>query len=554
MDSEHRFRSNLSEFGGERGLPLVKPDPVGVPLDVDIEMTQLITDAFRRRDAADPQVPEEGANGRDNPPAQDVVTDEDMEGDLGVQENDTGESDGGEEFGEEEVDRGGAEWDFPPAEAEGSDATMEDALLKKLSEADKIPLFAGASVSLLGAVLVVLTICKTHGVSNACVDELMKALGSQILPQPNTLPASERQATRLLRTLGLGYNVIHACIRGCILYRGGHAGLNRCPTCDAPRFYKRGRDKKPVRVLRHFPLIPRLRRMFGTEHLGKLMTWWADNQSRDGTLRNVADSPAWRHVDDTFDDFAGDTRNVRLILSTDGVNPFSFKTATWSTWLVLMFIANLPPWAMTKKFFILLTLLISGPSAPTSATFDTFLAPLVEELLTLWNPGVWVYDALAREGKHWFLMRAVCLYTVSDFPALGLISGCATKGYVACPHCGPNTRGRYSHALRKTTYECQHRKWLGTGHPFREAADAFDGFPEYGETPPSVTPTQILEWARERDNWLQDGRRVRAADPVRRTGIKRRSLLYDLPYWEVLIFGLTPSWSTQGLWSLAYSC
>ena len=251
----------------------------------------------------------------------------------------------------------------------------------------------------------------------------------------------------------------------------------------------------------------------------------------------MADSPTWRHVDETFVDFAGDTRNVRLILSTDGVNPFSFKTSTWSTWPVLMFIANLPPWAMTKKFFILLTLLISGPSAPSSTTFDTFLAPLVDELLTLWNPGVWVYDALAREGKHWFLMRAVCLYTVSDFPALGLISGCATKGYVACPHCGPNTRGRYSHELRKTTYDCQHRKWLGTGHPFREAADAFDGFAEYGETPPSVTPAQILEWAQERENWLQGGRRVQAADPVRRTGIKRRSLLYDLPYWEVQTSG-----------------
>ena len=537
---EHRYRTTLSEFGGEQGLPPVEPDAMVVPLDLEIEMTQLIMDAFRRRDAVDLQVPEEVANphvpeevadGQNNAETEDVATDEEME------EDDCGESDGGEEFGEEGLGQGGVDWDFPPADTEGGDGTCEDDLLKKLSEADKVPLFAGATMSLLGALHVVLTICKTHGVSNACVDELLKALSSQILPQPNTLPVTERQATRLLRTLGLGYNVIHACTRGCILYRGVHAGLNRCPTCHAPRFYKRGRDKKPVRVLRHFPLIPRLRRMFGTEHLSKLMTWWSDNQSSDGTMRNVADSPAWRHVDETFPDFAGDTRNVRLILSTDGVNPFSFKTSTWSTWPVLMFIANLPPWAMTKKFFILLTLLISGPTAPSSATFDTFLAPLVDELSTLWNPGVWVYDVLAREGKHWFLMKAVCLYTVSDFPALGLISGCATKGYVACPHCGPNTRGRYSHDLRKTTYECQHRKWLAPGHPFREATDAFDGYPEYGETPPSVTPTQILEWARERHNWVQAGRRVQAADSVRRTGIKRRSLLYDLPYWEVRFSG-----------------
>ena len=500
---------------------------MAVPLDVDIEMSQLVADAFRRRDAAAQPETEQVGGGQNNARAPKTAIEEEGDVQAFVSEesddqrgsDDCGDTDGEEELGEEQEGHGGSEWDFPPAEIEGSNGPMDDDLLGKLGEADKISLFPGATVSLLGALLVVLTICKIHGVSNACVDELMKALSSQILPQPNTLPASERQATRLLRTLGLGYNIIHACIRGCILYRGDYAELNRCPTCRAPRFYKRGRDKKPVRVLRHFPLIPRLRRMFGTEYLSQCMTWWSENLSTDGTLRNLADSPAWRHVDETYSDFAADPRNVRLILSCDGVNPFSFKTTTWSTWPVLMFIANLPPWSMTKKFFILLTLLISGPTAPSLDTFDTFLAPLVDELLTLWNPGVWVYDALARGGKHMFLMRVVCLYTVSDFPGLGLISGFATKGYVACPHCGPNTQGRYSHDLRKTTYDCQHRKWLGTTHPFRDAAEAFDGFPEYGQAPASVTAAQILEWARERANWLKDDRRVQAEDPVRRTGI-----------------------------------
>jgi hypothetical protein len=59
---------------------------------------------------------------------------------------------------------------------------MDDDLLGKLYEADKVPLFSGATVSLLGALLVVLTICKTHGVSNACVDELMKALSNPSAP------------------------------------------------------------------------------------------------------------------------------------------------------------------------------------------------------------------------------------------------------------------------------------------------------------------------------------------------------------------------------------
>ena len=47
---ERNFRTNLAEFGGVHGVPNPTPYPVVVPLDVDIEMSQLIADAFRRRD------------------------------------------------------------------------------------------------------------------------------------------------------------------------------------------------------------------------------------------------------------------------------------------------------------------------------------------------------------------------------------------------------------------------------------------------------------------------------------------------------------------------
>lgn len=359
----------MSEFGGVHGLPPPPSQPIVVPLDVDIEMMQLIADAFRRRDRADSRGGVESgpglANGADvNPaPHADDGEEEGIAETVSDSEDVSEDDDANEEFAEDPAGNQDVAWDFPSPEPKANEGNVDDALLTRLCEADKIPLFAGATISLLGTLLMILTICKAHGVSNACVDELMQALHCQILPQPNTLPSSERQSTRLLRALGLGYNIIHACLRGCVLFRGVFAGLNRCPTCQTPRFYRRGRDKKPVRVLRHFPLIPRLRRMYGTEYLSNLMTWWVDNRSIDGTMRNVADSPAWRHVDEQFTDFAGDARNLRLILSADGVNPFSFKTTTWSTWPVLIFIANLPPWAMTKKFFILLTLLISGPSA-----------------------------------------------------------------------------------------------------------------------------------------------------------------------------------------------
>ena len=77
----------------------------------------------------------------------------------------------------------------------------------KVCNTYRIHLFARATMSVLGTPLVVLTICKARGVLNACVDESLKAMRCYILPQQNTLPMSERQVTKLLKTLGPSYNI-----------------------------------------------------------------------------------------------------------------------------------------------------------------------------------------------------------------------------------------------------------------------------------------------------------------------------------------------------------
>ena len=46
------------------------------------------------------------------------------------------------------------------------------------------------------------------------------------------------------------------------------------------------------------------------------------------------------------------------------------------------------------------------------------------------------YDAHEQE---FFKLKAILLWTINDFPAYGNLSGCATKGYYACPICGEET-------------------------------------------------------------------------------------------------------------------
>jgi hypothetical protein len=105
----------------------------------------------------------------------------------------------------------------------------------------------------------------------------------------------------------------------------------------------------------------------------------------DGKVRHVLDSRAWEHIDATFPDFTNEPRNVRLGLATDGMNPFGEKSNTWSTWHVLVLNCNLPPWLVTKKFFLLLSLIIPGPDSVKSSNFDVYLAHVLEKLAKLWK-------------------------------------------------------------------------------------------------------------------------------------------------------------------------
>jgi hypothetical protein len=127
----------------------------------------------------------------------------------------------------------------------------------------------------------------------------------------------------------------------------------------------------------------------------------------------VVDNKAWSHIDVTWLEFTTKPRNVRLGLATNGVNPYGDKSSSRSTWLVLLFNYNLPPWLVTKKLFVMLALIISGKESMEMHNIDVYMAPLIEELLVLWK-GVAAYDMVKpREQKH-FTLCAILMWTIHD--------------------------------------------------------------------------------------------------------------------------------------------
>jgi len=134
-------------------------------------------------------------------------------------------------------------------------------------------------------------------------------------------------------------------------------------------------------------------------------------------------------VDPTFVD---DPRNMHFALAANGVNPYKQNRTNRSIWPVLLLNYNLTPWLSTKKFFVMLALLIPGRQSVTAEVFDVYLEPLVEELLQLWE-GIPTYNIAKEAGARDFTLRAMLLWTIHDFPGYRTVGGFSHQGFAACP-------------------------------------------------------------------------------------------------------------------------
>jgi hypothetical protein len=150
----------------------------------------------------------------------------------------------------------------------------------------------------------------------------------------------------------------------------------------APKGTPPNMTKVPAKVMWYFPIIPRLKHLFRNKENAKLMTWHKSDRKQDHMLRHPADGSRWRKIDRKYKDFAGEARNIRFGLSTDGFNSFGEISSGHSTWTVTLCMFNLPGWMCMKRKFIMMPVLIQGPKQPGN-DIDVYLRPLVDELLLL---------------------------------------------------------------------------------------------------------------------------------------------------------------------------
>lgn len=363
------------------------------------------------------------------------------------------------------------------------------------------------------------------------------------LPKGNTLPDKYPQMKSMIKDLGMKTNFIHACINNCLLYWKDNKDKEQCPQCGASRYLVRTKKggrvlKEPVKVLRHFPLIPRFVRFYTIPWIAHEMTWHDRSTSSWELMRHPSDSSKWRMFKNKWPEFSKERRNVFLGIATDGFNPRGIQSSSYSCWPMITVPYNLPPSLCMKIEFQILSLLIPGPRAP-GEDIDVFLEPLVDELKLLWEKEMPAYDMHERQS---FTLKAMLMWGIHDFPAYGNLSGCITHGYKACPVCGDNTPSIHLDHSKKIVYT-NFRMFLSMDHPFRRGGYLSLKSTEYRCPSPRLNGDALLEKLSQIKyvpgkvpKKTERKRKMHIADKSGEVEAKeawyKRSILFDLQYWS----------------------
>nr|KYP46553.1 hypothetical protein KK1_031844 [Cajanus cajan] len=231
-------------------------------------------------------------------------------------------------------------------------------------------------------------------------------------------------------------------------------------------------------------------------------------KTNDGMLRHPRDSEAWKNFDLKHPQFALDPRNVRLGLATDGFNPFAHMNVSHSIWKVVLINSNIHTWMCMKD----------------------------KELKELWYNGLRTFDSYNNEV---FNMHAALLWTISDFPGLGTLSGWNVHTGLACPRCNFDFTSNHLRNSKKFCF-MGHRRFLNQRHKFRLVRSRFKGNVENRNPPLAITGMDVLQqvenlnvvFGKQPEEEVR-GKRKQGERHTKVTTMqwRKKSIFFELPYW-----------------------
>ncbi|XP_071694779.1 uncharacterized protein [Rutidosis leptorrhynchoides] len=217
--------------------------------------------------------------------------------------------------------------------------------ISELDKLDETKLYLGCNFMSAFNFLAKLMHMKVYGKwTNTSFDKLLQLL-TTAFPFAN-IAKSHYEAKNKMSEIGLGYEAIHICKNDCCLFWKENNKKDHCPACKTSRRKNENTKGKKVahKVLRYFPLNPRLQRLYKSSVTAKDMVWHATGQCKEeGKMRHPVDGTSWKKFNARYPDFASEPRNVRLGLSSDGFDPFGNMNNAYSMSSVVLTTYNLPP-------------------------------------------------------------------------------------------------------------------------------------------------------------------------------------------------------------------
>lgn len=143
--------------------------------------------------------------------------------------------------------------------------------------------------------------------------------------------------------------------------------------------------------------------------------WRLGHATNSDQLNDVFNGKVWNEfLDDKGRLFFSEEFTIGLMLNVDWFNPFVHKV--YSCGVIFLSILNLPRAIRYKRENIILVGLIPGPNEP-SLTINSYLQPLVKELLLLWK------GVQFQTSKGCKLYRCALLCVACDTPAARKVAG-----------------------------------------------------------------------------------------------------------------------------------
>lgn len=254
-----------------------------------------------------------------------------------------------------------------------------------------------------------------HNMTTTSIEDLFAAIRRNV---PTFEALSMDQIVRQLSSYtGFGHVRYDCCIDTCVCFVSEFSHHESCPVCDKPRFLN---DKvctfhsqipnvsranlrlQPLCTFDYQPIIHRLRAIWADPRTAKTMkryrgafpprnaTQTPETQPPTATTAPTSTKPK-RFTDfwsgKLYEDLVTerqlltDIRDIGFIFTTDGLQ--LFKIGNYEIWPLFLLNLNLPRRERVKKENIIPVGFIPGPKSP--GDLDSFLRPLIDELLILHN-------------------------------------------------------------------------------------------------------------------------------------------------------------------------